>query len=131
MIYRKPRVDEERGFDLHAKHPLQSFAWGEFRRQTGVEVRRLIGFDDSEMVASLQVTFHSVPKLPYTVGYLPKGLWPDEVQLQALTDLGKEEGAIFIKIEPDVAAPPHNQADLDGLEAFLLENKCQKGKGPL
>lgn len=128
MIYRKPREDEYTIFDQLANHPLQSKAWGDFRQDTGVKVRRLIGFDGADQIAQMQVTFHPIPKFPYTIGYYPKGRWPDEIQLQALLELGKEEKAIAIKMEPDVSMPPHNHADIAGLRSLLLENSCQKGR---
>lgn len=89
MIYRKPRLDEEEAYEKLVLHPLQSKAWGDFRESTGVLVERLIGFDENSMVSQMQVTFHPIPKLPYMVGYYPKGRWPDEVQLGALTELGE------------------------------------------
>ncbi len=128
MIFRRPRVDEQVLYDLHTSHPLQSFAWGEFREKTGVRVRRLIGFDGSDAVSSLQITFHPVPKLPFTVGYLPKGPWPDEIQLDALRELGQEERAIFIKLEPNVSNPPYGKADIDGLRETLLREGCREGR---
>jgi lipid II:glycine glycyltransferase (peptidoglycan interpeptide bridge formation enzyme) len=128
MIYRKPRLDEEEAYEKLAQHPLQSKAWGDFRESTGVQVERLIGFDEKSMVAQIQVTFHPIPKLPYSIGYCPKGRWPDEVALAALIELGKRNRAILIKLEPDVSMPPYQTADLEGLQAFLLENGCQVGR---
>jgi lipid II:glycine glycyltransferase (peptidoglycan interpeptide bridge formation enzyme) len=128
MIYRKPREDEKRIFDHLALHPLQSWPWGSFREQTGVEVERLIGFEGSESVAQIQVTFHPIPKLGYTVGYYPKGQWPDEILLDALKKLGKRKRALFVKLEPNVSSPPKNEADISGLREFLIENGCEPGR---
>lgn len=128
MIYRIPRDDERELYEKLVQHPLQSWAWGDFREKTGVETKRLIGFEGSEAVAQLQVTFHRLPKLPYTVGYYPKGIWPDEMQLAALRDMGEREKAIFIKLEPDVSSPPNKLTDLDGLKQVLLANGCEAGR---
>lgn len=128
MIYRQPRIDERRLFDRLASHPLQSWAWGDFRTQTNVQVERLCGFDQSNPVASLQVTFHPIPKLPYTIGYFPKGNMPDEAQLQALKDLGKRKKAIFIKLEPNITTPPHEESALEDLRQFLTNHGCQRGR---
>lgn len=128
MIYREPRIDERGLYEKLPQHPLQSWAWGEFREKTGVATKRLVGFDGNEAVSQLQVTFHQIPKLPYTVGYYPKGIWPDELQLAALRDLGGREKAIFIKMEPDVSTPPKNQADLDGLRQILVSHGCVLGR---
>jgi lipid II:glycine glycyltransferase (peptidoglycan interpeptide bridge formation enzyme) len=128
MIYRKPRLDEEEAYESKAEHPLQSKAWGDFREKTGVQVERLIGFDEKSLVTQMQITFHPIPHLPYTVGYYPKGKWPDEVALAALKELGKRNRAILIKLEPDVSMPPYTTADLEGLQAFLLEHGCEVGR---
>lgn len=128
MIYRVPRDDEQGLYERLARHPLQSWAWGSFRQETGVETQRLLGFDGNEAVGQIQATFHKVPKLPYTVGYYPKGTWPDDIQLAALKDLGKRENAIFIKLEPDVSCPPKNQADIEGLKQVLIESGCVEGR---
>ncbi len=128
MIYRQPRIDERRLFDTLAGHPLQSWAWGDFRAQTGIEVERLCGFEQSTPSASLQVTFHPLPKLPYTIGYFPKGRMPDEAQLQALQELGKRKKALFIKLEPNISTPPYAQADLEALRQFLIDHGGRKGR---
>jgi lipid II:glycine glycyltransferase (peptidoglycan interpeptide bridge formation enzyme) len=69
-----------------------------------------------------------VPKLPYTIGYFPKGNLPDEAQLQALKDLGKRKKAIFIKLEPNIATPPHSAESLDEVRQFLTNHGCQRGR---
>lgn len=128
MIYRIPRDDEKVLYERLAEHPLQSWAWGDFRKSTKVDVNRLIGFDGNESVSQLQVTFHPLPHLPFTVGYFPKGTWPDDLQLAALQDLGEREKAIFIKLEPDVSAPPKTKADISGLKETLLSHHCVEGR---
>lgn len=128
MIYRQPRVDEQDAYDALVKHPLQSRAWGDFRETTGVSVHRLIGFEGSRPSAQMQVTFHSIPKTPYTIGYYPKGVWPDEVAMAALRELGKREKAILIKLEPDVASPPNSEEDLNRLKQFLSDHGAQIGR---
>ncbi len=128
MIYRIPRNDEQNLYERLTHHPLQSWAWGDFREDTGVETRRLIGFDGSEPVGQIEVTFHAVPHTPYTIGYYPKGVWPDDLQLAALKDLGQREKALFIKLEPDVSTPPKNKADIEGLRSILVDAGCFLGR---
>lgn len=128
MIYRKPRVDEQALYESLAQHPMQSWAWGKFRETTGVTVERLIGFEEGKALSQMQVTFHSIPKLPYTIGYYPKGTKPGQIELAALRDLGKQNRAIFIKIEPDVSAPPKSEAEVKELDEFLQRNGCQIGR---
>ena len=128
MIFRKPRDDERGLFDRLAPHPLQTWAWGDFREQTGVEVVRLLGFEGSEAVSQMQLTFHPIPKTNYTLGYYPKGSWTDEIQLETLMSLGKQKKALAIKLEPNISSPLKNEADILGLRDFLLQNKCVIGR---
>lgn len=128
MIYRKPRIDEQALYESLAKHPLQSFSWGKFREVTGIEVERLIGFEEGKPKRQMQVTFHEIPKLPFKVGYYPRGEKPGGVELAALRDLGRLQKAIFIKLEPDVSTPPWDVNEVDNLEKYLLNNGCQKGR---
>lgn len=128
MIYRKPRIDEEADYDKLVRHPLQSRAWGDFREKTGVSVYRFIGFEGNQRASQIQVTFHSIPKLGYKVGYYPKGVWPDEGAIKALYEIGKRERALFVKLEPDVSMPPYSGDQLKQLNEFLLNRGCQKGR---
>ncbi len=96
------------GWNSVVKHPLQSWAWGEFRKKMGVGVIRLGVYKGDHLVDGLQITFHSLPSLPYfphlpyTIGYLPKGPMPTREMRDALEKLGKEKKSIFIQIEPNV-----------------------------
>jgi lipid II:glycine glycyltransferase (peptidoglycan interpeptide bridge formation enzyme) len=74
-------------------HPLQSAAWGDFRKAMGIDVVRL---DD------WQLTFHKIPFTPWTVGYFPKGPIPTKTMIEKLCQLGKQKHAIFIQLEPNV-----------------------------
>lgn len=74
-------------------HPLQSPAWGEFRKSMGIDVVRLHDW---------QLTFHTIPYTPWTIGYFPKGPLPDKQMIHELTTLGIEKKAIFIQLEPNV-----------------------------
>lgn len=128
MIYRKPRDDERDLYDTLAAHPLQSWAWGDFRMDTGITVERLAGFEGSEMQRQMLVTFHPIPKLPYTVGVVFKGTAPDAVQLATLKELGRRKKAIFIKLEPNVSTPPQTAEQLTDLREFLLAHGCLLGR---
>jgi lipid II:glycine glycyltransferase (peptidoglycan interpeptide bridge formation enzyme) len=82
-------------WDATADHPMQSWAWGEFRRKMGITVERVHGW---------QVMFHSIPHTPLTVGYFPKGPNPTGPMLETLKALGKKHRAIYILLEPNVSA---------------------------
>jgi len=74
-------------------HPLQTEAWGNFRRAMGIDVVCLQDW---------QLTFHNIPYTPWTIGYFPKGPKPTKEMIEKLTQLGKQKKAIFIQLEPNV-----------------------------
>ncbi len=76
-------------------HPLQTPAWGEFRKAMGIDVVRVNGW---------QLTFHTIPHTPWTVGYFPKGPVPTKKMIDELRVLGKQKNAIFIQLEPDTTS---------------------------
>ncbi|MCL4374443.1 aminoacyltransferase [Patescibacteria group bacterium] len=86
--------------DIHrynrlARHPLQSWQWGEARRATGVEVLRLTTGTDV-----FQLSLHPLPYLGWKVGYLPRSVFPTQPVVAFLQDYAKKNRVIFIKIEP-------------------------------
>lgn len=82
-------------WDMSVSHPLQSWAWGEFRKKMGIDVVR---------IDSYQITFHKIPHLPYTIGYFPKGPHPTDSMIDTLKKLGTEKNAIYIQLEPNVTS---------------------------
>ncbi len=128
MIARPINPPEKERFDRIVSHPLQSFAWGEFRKKTGVAVERIGIFDNETLVSGFQVTFHPIPHTPYTAGYLPKGLMPDEQMLAAIRDIGKRHNALFVKLEPNVSANVNNPSAHDVVANFLESHGCVAGR---
>lgn len=74
-------------------HPLQTQAWADFRAAMGIDVVRTNGW---------QLTFHTIPHTPWTIGYFPKGPKPTQKMVDELRALGKEKRAIFIQLEPNI-----------------------------
>lgn len=101
-------------YNILSRHPLQSWEWGEFRKSQGNKVIRLGLFEENNLKEVFQLTLHKIPLLPavvplasgtkegLTVGYLPKSSFPTSEVLQKLKEIGKENNAIFIKLEPNV-----------------------------
>ncbi len=89
-------------YDSVVTHPLQSYAWGEFRKKTGVKVIRRGFSKNNKLVDGLTLTIHKVPKTKFTIGYLPKGNLPTKEVLEELKKIGKEENCIFIQLEPNI-----------------------------
>ncbi len=102
-------------------HPLQSQAWGEFRKEWGNKIVRT----DTD-----QVIFSKIPHTPWTIGTSLKGPMPTKKELQELREIGKKERAIFIKLEPNVVAHPlaHPRGVLGRHPGGVLEKHCVKGR---
>lgn len=101
MIIRRVSTEERERFDQIVSHPVQSWAWGEFKEKTGMKPVRLGFFNGSRMVDACQVLFRPIPKTPWVVGHSLRGRLPSQELVDALRDLAHEENAIFIKLEPD------------------------------
>ncbi len=93
-------------FNKLAIHPLQSWEWGEFRKSQGVKVVRF---------STYQISFHRLPFLNFTVGYLPKSPFPDKEDLEKLKEIGRQNKSIFIKIEPNTERQSFKDAELQSL----------------
>lgn len=93
-------VDEREKFNKLALHPLQSWEWGEFRKSTGVKVIRYGIYKNGRLAEPLQITIHSIPHTGWTIGYLPKGYLPTKEQVMILRRVAKENGCIYVKVEP-------------------------------
>lgn len=92
---------ERKLFNSLSLHPLQSWEWGDFRKQTGVEVVRWGIYDKNVLIEPVSITIHPLPG-PFTIGYLPKGFFPTHNQVKVLKEVAREYRCIFIKVEPMV-----------------------------
>lgn len=89
-------------------HILQSWEWGEFKRETtGWQPQRLLFLRGDTVVAAASVGVRRVG--PLTVMYAPKGPALDyadaEVRdfvLDTLQRLARKQGAIWLKLDPDL-----------------------------
>lgn len=79
-------------WDNFVNHPLQSWAWGEFRQGMGIDVVRMHHW---------QISFHPIPHTSWTIGYFPKGPLPDKQMVEELTRLGVQKHAVYIQLEPN------------------------------
>lgn len=128
MIVRSITSSEAEVYNSGVSHPLQSFAWGEFRSQTGTRVERVGVFDQGKLVYAFCVTFHVIPHSSFTVGYYPKGTMPDEQVMKLLEDLGRKNNALYIKMEPDIAAAVGAPNGFAVIREFLFSHGCVAGK---
>lgn len=124
MLIREVQDVEKSAFNSFAPHPLQSWEWGEFREKMGQKVLRLGVFDGKKLVSGYQATVHPIPHTQYSIIYLPKGPLPDKLMLESLAKIGKQENAIFVKMEPAI----QKASGFENIHKFLLENNCRVGK---
>ena len=85
-----------------ARHPLQSWEWGEFRLLTGVKVVRYGVFSERELVEPVTVTIHPIPYTPFSIGYYPKGGVITEEVGEVLATIATDNKCVYIKCEPGV-----------------------------
>jgi len=95
------KPDQKHIYNSVVDHPLQSYEWGEFREKTNVKVVRRAVFKDDKIISGFTVTIHRIPKSPWSIGYLPKCVLPNQEILDELRVIGKENKCIFIQIEPN------------------------------
>ena len=112
---------DKQDYNKLVSHIIQSWEWGEFRKKTGVDVVRIGIFEGKKMMSAFQLTFHPVPILGQTVGYLPKGPMPNKLMVDSLSSIAKEKKAAFVKIEPLQQAS--GQARNKLLELGLIPSK--------
>lgn len=102
MTYEPVNIKDKARFDALAAHPLQSWQWGAFREKTGTKVIRNGYFEKNKLTSAYQMTIHPVPKLPFSVGYIPKGSMPTPQLIASIREIGQKEKLIFAKFEPRI-----------------------------
>ena len=128
MLLRKLRQDEREIYNKVIEHPLQTWEWGDFRKNTGVEIERIGLFENGKLQRAFQVSFHTIPFINRTIGYLPKSYLPDDLQLSSLQQIAKEHGAVAIKLEPNVAQPVTDKSAHWKIAEFLKKNGAVPGR---
>ncbi len=112
-------------YNQSAHHPLQSWQWGEARRQMGIEVLRIGQFVETihelSLHSTFQITFHKIPHTNLKIGYLPRSVLPTKEVLQFLYDYAKKNAVIFIKIEPYVLKSETSNAKWEVNSKYKLQ----------
>ena len=118
ITIREANTSDQKTWDTLAKHPMQSWMWGEFRKNQKTTVARYIIEDKGTPSDVFQITFHAIPYTPWTIGYIPKSSLPTETILRELRTMGEKYHAVFIQLEPNVdkktirpASPAGEQKD--------------------
>jgi lipid II:glycine glycyltransferase (peptidoglycan interpeptide bridge formation enzyme) len=94
--------ENQKQWDRVVSHPLQSWQWGEFRKSMGIPIERIGIYKENKLIDGWQITFHKIPKTPFTVGYFPKGPKITNEMIEQLKKVGKKHNTIFIQIEPNI-----------------------------
>ncbi len=128
MIVRSIDASQASAYDAVVGHPMQSFAWGEFRKTTGVSVERIGIFQSEKIEAAFSITFHSIPHTQYTIGYVAKGSIPQKHHLDLIENIAKKHNAIAVKIEPAAYEYVGQPKKYDAQIQQLIEYGCRETK---
>jgi lipid II:glycine glycyltransferase (peptidoglycan interpeptide bridge formation enzyme) len=101
---------ESKRWDELVDHPLQSWAWGEFRKAMGIDVVRLGIYRNNTLTHCWSLTFHKIPYTHYTIGYFPKGPKPTPEMITELRAVGQMKHAIYIQLEPNTVVTEFRDA---------------------
>ena len=108
---------DKNSFNKNANHPLQTWEWGEFRKEWGNEVVRFpFG----------QITVHKIPFTRLKIGIFEKGPKPEKEQLKTLKKYATKNNLFFIKLEPNFIA--ENEKQRKEIIKLLKKEGCLKGK---
>ncbi len=106
---------DKQTFDKAARHPLQSWEWGEFRKKTGVGLSRLTNRENGKIKTVFQITWHKIPHTNFRIGYCPKSSVPDKEEVEAIFKEAQKRGAIFVKFEPNEKINPETEKEISSL----------------
>lgn len=101
MIFQDIDEKFQSEYNASVNHPLQSFEWGEFRKKTNIKIIRRASQENKKISHAYQISVHKTPNFPYQIGYFPKGVLPDEIITNELTEIGEKKSISFIQLEPD------------------------------
>ena len=100
--------------DLPGAHALQTWQWGEVKKQFGWKIHPLIWRDGEENVSAAALVLQrklsdKLFPLHLSVVYIPRGPlldWTDSALVEQVLDelkrFAKDQGAVFLKIDPDL-----------------------------
>jgi lipid II:glycine glycyltransferase (peptidoglycan interpeptide bridge formation enzyme) len=105
--------NHKEAYNNSVNHPLQSFEWGEFRKKTGIRVIRRGVISGKKITNAYTMTLHKVPRLPYMIGYLPKGDLPTSEMLEDVKNQALIIKCIYVQLEPNI--------ELDKVSSFKFQ----------
>lgn len=97
-----PEDFDKTTYNSAAVNPIQSWEWGEARKELGIKVVRIGEFDGDKLKRVYQITFHKIPYTNFTVAYMPRSEFPDQSAINFIKETARQKQAIFVKLEPYV-----------------------------
>jgi len=118
-------------FNRASSHPLQSWEWGEARKQMGIDVLRIGEFQKDKLINVFTITFHNIPYTSLTIGYLPRSVMPKDELLKKIHEEGRRRNAIFVKIEPYIVTENKNLKAEDTFSNLKFQISIRTSPHPL
>src|SRR3989338_5580227 len=84
-------------YNSNTLHPLQSWEWGEARKQTGLKIIRFGEFSEKILKKSYLMTLHKVPMTNFKIINSKHPLF---TQWTIIMDLSKSEKILMEKLKP-------------------------------
>lgn len=104
-------------YNLHVYHPLQSWEWGEAKKNIGNGIIRI-----SDGATNYLMTVHPIPYTSYKIGYIPRSPLLNDDTIGFLIQYAKKNKLIYIKIEPYVEQSPHIRLDFGKYRSILKKS---------
>lgn len=82
-----------------ARHPLQSWEWGDARVKTGVKILRIGEYRGSKLLNVLLIMFHPIPYTQFKVGYIPRSDMPSKDIVLFLQEYGRTNSVSHFQFE--------------------------------
>ncbi len=101
--------NEGEAWDKLVGHPLQSWAWGDFRSKRQ-DISRLGVYKDGKLINAFLIVWTKIKLTPFCIGYIPMGNYPSSRDIKQIQIIGKKMGAIAVRIEPDFMSKKDNNA---------------------
>lgn len=115
-------------------HPLQSWRWGELKAEWGWTTRAVVWEQVQMPVAGALVLTRKLGRVPLHFLYTPKGPLLDwsnqalrERVMRDLQTIAKQDGALFLKIDPDVVQATGVEAEPDPTGQTIMAELTERG----
>lgn len=112
VIYKILKPDEEtENWNQAVNHPMQSYEWASFRSRRQ-QVSRLGVYEKEKLIRGYLIVWSRIKFTPWNFGYAPMTDLADEDDIEEIKQLGKQNGAVGIRLEPEALRIKINKNDL-------------------